>query len=801
MLETARDLTLEAARDATAARRSATRGMSTVHLKKLLDSRSERDVLEGLRRVIAMSYRQEPTHSLFTHLIKNIASPSLEIKKLVYAYLLQHAESSPDTALLSINSIQKSLTDQNPQLRALALRVMSGIRVPVISQIVSLGIKRGVGDMSPYVRKAAALAILKCYRLDPGTEPQMIEYLAALLGDKQYFVAGAAVSAFLEVCPDRLDLIHPHYRSLLRKLLDMDEWSQLDTLRLMGNYARRCFPRRKRRVKRLIDKRGTSTNTKGFYDGSSSGSEENTSNKDAFYDEIILDPDLSLLLESAASLLQSRNSAVVLAVTRTYLYLGTDSHVDQAIGPLIALLRSASDIQYIALHNIIQVCLLRPKAFVPYATHFLVRSTDAPHIWQLKLELLTLIYPLCTSPLQGLILSELDHLSRGHDTLLVREAVRAVGRCAQNSDGSTSSRCLRLLLSHIHSPDGHLVAESLEVVRHLIQRDPATHQSIVIRLAKNLDTLTNPYARASIIWLVGEFAGIDPENNIAADVLRILVKGFVDEAEVAKLQIVLLAAKVYVHYLNLTQPTASSFEQSAQVKTSTVLAPNDDEDRLRESTFAVNKYEPDRSAEDSLKGPEHPIVVIWRYIQLLSRYDTSYDLRDRARLYRSLLAVPSSTQLASLVLLAPKPVPQAPSPSETRRDLLLGSSSLIVGEEGGIGGLRGYEKLPDWVKESEEPNPGLREEGFDNNYGEKREVSASEKLEVMESEKTLSNNVVGGSNTNGHKQKALNDWLDESDSEEGETEEETDEETTEDDSEGEGSETDEGEKVMLMKER
>ena len=165
-----------------------------------------------------MSYRQPPSQTLpfFSHVIKNVASPSLQVKKLVYIYLLQHAEHEPDTALLSINTIQKSLTDTNPQLRALALRVMSSIRVPVISQIVSLGIKRGSGDMSAYVRRAAALAIPKCYRLDPNTEPQLLEYLSTLLGDKQYFVTGAAVSSFLELCPDRLDLIHPHYRSLVQ---------------------------------------------------------------------------------------------------------------------------------------------------------------------------------------------------------------------------------------------------------------------------------------------------------------------------------------------------------------------------------------------------------------------------------------------------------------------------------------------------------------------------------------------------------------------------------------------------------
>ncbi|KAK5241397.1 AP-3 complex subunit beta, partial [Cryomyces antarcticus] len=177
-----------------------------------------------------MTYRAQPTLPYFPAVIKNIASPSLEVKKLVYIYLLHHAEQAPEEALLSINTIQKALSDQNPQVRALALRVMSGIRVPVIHQIVSIGIKRGCADMSPYVRKAAAFAIPKCYRLEPSTLPQLLEYLSKLLGDKQYYVAGAAVSAFLEVCPDRIDLIHPHYRSLIRKLVDMDEWGQLATL-------------------------------------------------------------------------------------------------------------------------------------------------------------------------------------------------------------------------------------------------------------------------------------------------------------------------------------------------------------------------------------------------------------------------------------------------------------------------------------------------------------------------------------------------------------------------------------------
>ncbi|KZF23217.1 HEAT repeat-containing protein [Xylona heveae TC161] len=796
MLETARDLTLEAAQSAGSARAFKTntplRKIPPLQLKKLLDSRNDRDVLEGLRKVISMMYRSQPCLTYFSAVIKNVASANVEIKKLVYIYLLQYAETEPDLALLSINTIQKSLSDKDPQLRALALMVMSGIRVPVISQIVSLGIKKGCGDMNIHVRRAAALAIPKCYRLDPNTLPQLIEYLNILLGDKQYYVAGAAVMAFMDVCPHRIDLIHKHYRGLIRKLVDMDEWSQLATLRLMVYYARKCFPRRKRKVKKNA--------AKDFY-----GDEVGDDNDET--EEIqVLDSDLELLLNACKSLLQSHNSAVVIAVARCYFYLAPPEYIDAAVGPLISLLRGSQDIKHIALYNIVSICLVRPNPFVRYVTHFLIHATDPPHVWRLKLEILTILFPHCNALFKGMILSELEHFSRGSDRELVRESVRSIGRCAQN-DSATSQRCLRLLLKQVSSTDGNLVAESLTVIRHLIQQDPASHIKTVIRLAKNLDTTTNAHARASIIWLVGEFAGIDPENNIAADVLRILAKGFVHEPEAAKLQIVLLAAKVYVHHLNrlggtIQPPLAPSQLSDANNDGNTLPLGDDKETDAEGQTVDVNPYLYDSVARASLPqnegDGEHPIIILWRYILLLARYDTSYDIRDRARLYKSLLANPASTQLASLLLLAPKPVPHAPSPSEYRKDFMLGSASLAVGEEGGLNGLRGYEPPPDWVEDGTQPDAALRQEDYRAEFGgEKKITTAGERLDEAAKTAAASSgsainpgmNGVGVGTGRPSKAKTLDDWLAE-DEDEGEEEESGDEE--EDESE-EGSEEEEGE--------
>lgn len=738
-------------------------------------------------------YRSQPCLPFFSSVVKNVASPNIEIKKLVYIYLLSYAEQEPDLALLSINTIQKSLSDGNPQVRALALKTMSGIRVPVISQIVSLAIKKGLGDMSPYVRRAAALAIPKCYGLDPNTLPQLLEYVSTLLGDRQYYVAGAAVKAFLEICPDRIDLVHKHYRSLAKKLVDMDEWSQLATLKLMTKYSRLCFPRRTKKVKK-------SNGARGFYEDEGDEEDEGT-------EVLVLDPDLELLLKAIKPLLQSRNSAVVLAVTRCYINLGTDEYIDLSIGPLIALLRGPQDVQHIALYNIVSVCLTRPGSFVKYANNFLVHSKDTPQIWELKLELLTLIFPHCENHMKGLILKELEHFSRGTDKELVREAVRAIGRCAQ-SDARTSARCLRLLLNQITSLDGNLVAESLTVIRHLIQQDPPAHTNTVIRLAKNLDTATNPRARATIIWLVGEFAGIDGENNIAPDVLRILAKGFAEEAEPAKLQIVLLAAKVYLHHLN-----RQDFESVKPAPVAT--APVHNYSAAGNEGFGELESHEHSAYEAPEPEPEHPIVILWNYILLLARYDTSYDLRDRTRLYKSLLAVPSSTELASLMLLAPKPVPHTPSPSEGRTGFTLGSASLVVGEDSGLHGLRGYEALPDWVEDGKEPDPSLRDAEVKSEYEGQRAIPAGERLEsaVKETRPMAgSPSTTNGSAPPGAKEKTLDDWLAESDKEEedgdeedeedeeSEETEETDEESSEEESEAEDDESDDdGEHDRLVK--
>lgn len=102
--------------------------------------------------------------ALFPAVVKNVVSKNIELKKLVYSYLERYAEEKEDLALLSISTFQRALKEPNQLIRAGSLRVLSGIRVPMIAPIVMIAIRDASADMSPYVRKTAAHAIPKLYR-------------------------------------------------------------------------------------------------------------------------------------------------------------------------------------------------------------------------------------------------------------------------------------------------------------------------------------------------------------------------------------------------------------------------------------------------------------------------------------------------------------------------------------------------------------------------------------------------------------------------------------------------------------
>jgi AP-3 complex subunit beta len=99
-------------------------------IKDLLCSNFDRDKLNALTTLFGMMSDGKNAREHFADVVKLCTSTtSFAVRKLVYVYLLHYADQEPDLALLSINSFQKDLSDSNMLIRAMALRVLSSIKV------------------------------------------------------------------------------------------------------------------------------------------------------------------------------------------------------------------------------------------------------------------------------------------------------------------------------------------------------------------------------------------------------------------------------------------------------------------------------------------------------------------------------------------------------------------------------------------------------------------------------------------------------------------------------------------------
>jgi hypothetical protein len=210
-------------------------------MRKLLDSSDNRQKLESMKRLIALISMGKDASIFYPDVIKNVICPNLDVKKLVYMFLIHYSEQKSDIALLSVNAFQKDLSNPNQLIRAQALRVLTSIRVKMIAHLQVLAIKNVCKDSSPYVRKAAALAVTKVFSLEPELKDSLLDVIEILLADNNNMVLGSAVAAFNEVCADRIDLLHPHFRKLCRQVADCDEWSQSIILSVLIRYSRTQF--------------------------------------------------------------------------------------------------------------------------------------------------------------------------------------------------------------------------------------------------------------------------------------------------------------------------------------------------------------------------------------------------------------------------------------------------------------------------------------------------------------------------------------------------------------------------------
>eukprot|EP00559_Dactyliosolen_fragilissimus_P001198 CAMPEP_0184864940 /NCGR_PEP_ID=MMETSP0580-20130426/16439_1 /TAXON_ID=1118495 /ORGANISM="Dactyliosolen fragilissimus" /LENGTH=932 /DNA_ID=CAMNT_0027363911 /DNA_START=40 /DNA_END=2838 /DNA_ORIENTATION=+ len=534
-------------------------------LRQELHSMEKNAKVDAVKKVIASMTVGKDVSMLFTDVLNCVQTGNIELKKLVYLYLINYAKSQPELTLLAVNTFVKDANDANPLIRALAVRTMGCIRVDRITEYLCEPLSRALRDEDPYVRKTAAVCVAKLYDIAPDLvqERGFLEVLHDLISDSNPSVVANGVAALSEIAEtsgrDVMKISAGVLQKLLAALNECTEWGQVFILDSLAKYT------------------------------PADGHEAEG------------------IIERVTPRLQHANSAVVMSAVKVILsymeIMGGSSGAASSdplrnltrklAPPLVTLLNSEPEIQYVALRNINLIVQKRPMILENEIKVFFCKYNDPIYV---KMEKLEIIIKLVSEKNIDQVLLELKEYATEVDVDFVRKSVSAIGRCAVKLERA-AERCIGVLLELIQTKVNYVVQESVIVIKDIFRRYPNRYESIIATLCDNLDTLDEPLAKASMIWIIGEYA---ERIDNADELLDAFLESFEEEDPAVQLQLLTATVKCF------------------------------------------------------LKNPEDTQEMVQRVLDLATEESDNPDLRDRGFIYWRLLS--TDPEAAKLVVLGDKPV-------------------------------------------------------------------------------------------------------------------------------------------------
>ncbi|KAI4145192.1 MAG: hypothetical protein L6R39_003909 [Caloplaca ligustica] len=510
---------------------AAPRKGETFELRAGLVSQYAYERKEAIQKTIMSMTLGKDVSALFPDVLKNIATADLDQKKLVYLYLMNYAKSHPDLCILAVNTFVQDSEDPNPLVRALAIRTMGCIRVDKIVDYMEEPLRKTLKDESPYVRKTAAICVAKLFDINPALclENGFLETLQEMIGDPNPMVVANSVTALAEineVAPETKALqISPNtLKKLLMALNECTEWGRVTILTTLADHK-------------------------------ASGVKE-----------------AEHICERVAPQFQHVNPSVVLAAVKVVFlhmkYINPEaarSYLKKMAPPLVTLVSSPPEVQYVALRNIDLLLQKQPDILSKELRVFFCKYDDPSYI---KFEKLEIMVRIANDKNVDQLLAELKEYALEVDMDIVKRAVKAIGQVAIKIE-SGSEKCVNTLLDLINTKVNYVVQEAIVVIKDIFRKYPG-YEGIIPTLCKCIDELDEPNARGSLIWIVGEYA---EKISNAGDILSGFVDGFMEEFTQTQLQILTAVVKFF-----LKKPESPQAQSLVQKIFHSATAENDNPD-------------------------------------------------------------------------------------------------------------------------------------------------------------------------------------------------------------------------------
>ncbi|KAJ7279117.1 adaptin N terminal region-domain-containing protein [Mycena rebaudengoi] len=469
---------------------------------------------DAIKRTIAAMTVGKDVSGLFPDVLKNMQTDDLEQKKLVYLYLMNYAKTQPELVILAVNTFVKDADDPNPLVRALAIRTMGVLRAEKIIDYLCDPLQKCLNDDNPYVRKTAALCVAKLYDLKPELviENGFLEQLHEMITDSNPMVVANTVAALTDIHiaasaqpsssttdPAIFVISTAVLQKLLIALPECNEWGRIALLNAIARYVA----------------------------------------QDAKESEHIC--------ERVVPQFQHANGSVVLAAVKVVMIhirgVQREELAKQLIRkmapPLVTMLSAPPEVQWVALRNINLLLQKRPETLSSEIRVFFCKYNDPLYV---KIEKLDIMVRLASDTNVDALLSELKEYATEVDVDFVRKSVRAIGQTAVKIDVA-AERCVHVLLDLIATRVSYVVQEAVVVMKDIFRKYPSTYEGVIPTLCANLDELDEPEAKASLIWIIGEYAN---KIDNADELLGIFVDTFIEESYSVQLQTLTAVVKLFL---------------------------------------------------------------------------------------------------------------------------------------------------------------------------------------------------------------------------------------------------------------
>lgn len=439
---------------------------------------------------------------------------------------------------------------------------MGCIRVDKMTDYIEEPLRKTLKDESPYVRKTAVLCVAKLFDMNPAMciENGFVEALQELVGDPNPMVVANSVTALVEINEadpsTKAFIITPTtLKKMLLALNECTEWGRIKILSSLADY-------------KAADVKESEH-----------------------------------ICERVSPQFQHVNPSVVLSAVKVVFlhmkYVGPElakSYLKKMAPPLVTLVSSQPEVQYVALRNIDLLLQKQPDILSKEMRVFFCKYNDPPY---LKLEKLEIMVRIANERNVDQLLAELKEYAMEVDMDFVRRAVKAIGQVAIKIEGA-SEKCVNTLLDLIATKVNYVVQEAIVVIKDIFRKYPG-YEGIIPTLCQSIDELDEPNARGSLIWIVGEYA---EKIANAGDILSGFVDGFAEEFTQTQLQILTAVVKLFLKKPDQSQALVQKVLQAA-------TAENDNPD-IRDRAYVYWRL----LSSDPQIAKVDPIEAVHKHLQL-----------------------------------------------------------------------------------------------------------------------------------------------------------------------------------------